>query len=382
MHLTQPAVSLQIKNLQEMLGVVLFSRTSHGLLLTRDGEALLPHAERALAADVQYAAAALRCVTKVKRDAAHRHHSRSGIFAARRVFLRQLVEAYPRIATALRHDMSGWVLERVKTREFDVGYYIGDPVTDGTRRWRALSVRLTPRARAGGMAQPCQGKRNWSALGRHPWIWTPPESPHNRLLSRIFREAGARPTIVAEVDQEYSMLDLMKSGVGLSMVRDSIALGEAHVLTIVEGVTVPTQLSFNAQRRGSSRRNGPCKPAHARLSNVVHTMFVNLDPFPGPFPVHPCIRSRRSWHATSESRPAPITSTNCANAPRRSSPLVFRQQDFFYDVPKGRLKLRQFDDGTPSELIFYQRDDRDGPKVSYYTRSPVTNPEAMHALLA
>ncbi|WP_250492844.1 class IV adenylate cyclase [Caballeronia sp. GAWG1-1] len=63
-------------------------------------------------------------------------------------------------------------------------------------------------------------------------------------------------------------------------------------------------------------------------------------------------------------------------------PLVFRQQDFFYDVPIGRLKLRQFDDGTPSELIFYQRDDRDGPKVSYYSRSPVTNPEAMHTLLA
>jgi predicted adenylyl cyclase CyaB len=64
------------------------------------------------------------------------------------------------------------------------------------------------------------------------------------------------------------------------------------------------------------------------------------------------------------------------------APLIFRQQDSFYDVPRGRLKLRQFDDGTPSELIFYQRDDRDGPKVSYYTRSPVTNPEAMHSLLA
>ncbi|SAL41127.1 adenylate cyclase [Caballeronia arvi] len=64
------------------------------------------------------------------------------------------------------------------------------------------------------------------------------------------------------------------------------------------------------------------------------------------------------------------------------APLVFRQQDFFYDVPTGRLKLRQFDDGTPSELIFYQRDDRDGPTVSYYSRSPVTNPEAMHTLLA
>jgi predicted adenylyl cyclase CyaB len=64
------------------------------------------------------------------------------------------------------------------------------------------------------------------------------------------------------------------------------------------------------------------------------------------------------------------------------APLIFRQRDVFYEVPRGRLKLRQFDDGTPAELIFYQRDDRDGPKASYYTRSPVTNPEAMHSLLA
>ncbi len=64
------------------------------------------------------------------------------------------------------------------------------------------------------------------------------------------------------------------------------------------------------------------------------------------------------------------------------APLFYRQQDFFYDVPRGRLKLRRFDDNTPPELIFYQRDDRDGPKVSYYTRSPVANAEAMHALLA
>ncbi len=64
--------------------------------------------------------------------------------------------------------------------------------------------------------------------------------------------------------------------------------------------------------------------------------------------------------------------------------MIYRQQDFFYDVPNGRLKLRQFDDNTPAELIFCQRDDRDGPKVSfsYYSRNPVTNPEAMHALLA
>ena len=42
------------------------------------------------------------------------------------------------------------------------------------------------------------------------------------------------------------MLDLVKSGVGLTLARDSIAIAEAHAhaLTIVEGITVPTELTF------------------------------------------------------------------------------------------------------------------------------------------
>ncbi|WP_250452659.1 LysR family transcriptional regulator [Caballeronia sp. ATUFL_M2_KS44] len=269
LHLTQPAVSLQIKNLQEMLGVVLFTRTSHGLLLTRDGEALLPHAERALAAaaDVKRAAAALR-------------HELSGTLRIGTIldpeflrlggFLRQFVETYPRIETALRHGMSGWVIERVRARDLDVGYYIGDPTIDGTRDGdRFHVVRLTPflyrvLAPAGWHNRVNKGKRYWATLAKLPWIWTPPESAHNRLLSRVFREAGATPVIVAEVDQEPSMLDLVKSGVGLSLARDSIALAQAHAhaLTIVDGVTVPTQLSFVTL---AERREEPAIAAALKL---------------------------------------------------------------------------------------------------------------------
>jgi DNA-binding transcriptional LysR family regulator len=109
-----------------------------------------------------------------------------------------------------------------------------------------------------------KGKRDWAALAKLPWIWTPPESAHNRLLSRIFAAAGATPVIVAEVDQEPSMLDLVKSGVGLSLARDSIALAEAHAhaLTIVDGMTVQTQLSFIAL---AERRDEPVIAASLRL---------------------------------------------------------------------------------------------------------------------
>lgn len=132
LHLTQPAVSLQIKHLQEALGVTLFTRSSHGLTLTRDGQALLPHAERALSAagDVERAAATLRQEV--------RGRLRIGTildpeFLRLGGFLRQLVETWPHIETALRHGMSGWVLEQVRAGELDVGFYIGQPAEDDAR---------------------------------------------------------------------------------------------------------------------------------------------------------------------------------------------------------------------------------------------------------
>jgi DNA-binding transcriptional LysR family regulator len=250
LHLTQPAVSLQIKHLQETLGVTLFTRTSHGLSLTRDGQALLPHAERALGAanDVQRAAQSLR----------HEVRGRLRIgtildpaFLRLGGFLKQLVETWPRIETALRHGMSGWVLEQVRAGELDVGYYIGLPSEDEPRDGPAFhAVTLTHfqyRVLApAGWKDRVKGARDWRSLAALPWIWTPPASAHNRLLSRCFDEAGVKPIKVAEVDQEPSMLDLVKSGVGLTLARDATAIAEAHAhaLTIVEGVTVPTQLSF------------------------------------------------------------------------------------------------------------------------------------------
>jgi DNA-binding transcriptional LysR family regulator len=250
LHLTQPAVSLQIKHLQETLGVTLFTRTSHGLSLTRDGQALLPHAERALgaAADVQRAAQSLR----------HEVRGRLRIgtildpaFLRLGGFLKQLVETWPHIETALRHGMSGWVLEQIRAGELDVGYYIGLPSDDDTRDGPAFhAVTLTHfqyRVLApAGWKDRVKGARDWRSLAALPWIWTPPASAHNRLLSRCFGEAGVKPIKVAEVDQEPSMLDLVKSGVGLTLARDATAIAEAHAhaLTIVEGITVPTQLSF------------------------------------------------------------------------------------------------------------------------------------------
>jgi adenylate cyclase class IV len=61
-------------------------------------------------------------------------------------------------------------------------------------------------------------------------------------------------------------------------------------------------------------------------------------------------------------------------------PQQILQDDSFFRVPQGRLKLREFADGS-AELIHYHRPDAEGPKVSDYVISPVPDPASMRLAL-
>ncbi len=53
-----------------------------------------------------------------------------------------------------------------------------------------------------------------------------------------------------------------------------------------------------------------------------------------------------------------------------------RQEDQFFPVRTGRLKLRRIE-GQGAELIFYQRPDRLEAAVSMYRRTPVEDPDGL-----
>jgi len=60
---------------------------------------------------------------------------------------------------------------------------------------------------------------------------------------------------------------------------------------------------------------------------------------------------------------------------------IISQKDTFYSVPHGRLKLREFGDGT-GQLIAYNRPDSEGPKTSEYVLSLTDDPASLHLALA
>ncbi|CAL1568315.1 unnamed protein product [Knipowitschia caucasica] len=65
----------------------------------------------------------------------------------------------------------------------------------------------------------------------------------------------------------------------------------------------------------------------------------------------------------------------------QSEGAIIRQHDTFFHCSQGRLKLRDFMDGT-GQLIFYERPDSDGPKLSRYSISPTSDPSSLRMVLS
>lgn len=260
LNLTQPAISLQLKRLSEDTGLTLFSRTSRGVELTRDGANLLVKAEKVLTALSEFGETASRISGQV------RGPLRIGTivdpdFIRLGQFLARLVENYPEIRTELAHGMSGQVIARLMRNQIDAGYFLGDLNLVRDTKDHEMDdlediihqvelTHITYRIIAPAGWEGLVSGKDISALAELPWIGTPPDSVHSRLLDRMFSEHGCKQTRVALVDQEPAMLAMVRSGVGLSLCQESIALEQRQTcgISIADKVRIDTPLSFVALR--------------------------------------------------------------------------------------------------------------------------------------
>ncbi len=63
-----------------------------------------------------------------------------------------------------------------------------------------------------------------------------------------------------------------------------------------------------------------------------------------------------------------------------SEPVEILQDDTFFHCPNGRMKLREFS-SSEGQLIFYQREDSQGPKESRYFISNTSEPASLSHVL-
>ncbi|WP_282182958.1 LysR family transcriptional regulator [Aliiroseovarius marinus] len=248
LNLTQPAISHQIKRLSEETGVTLFTRTATGLQITQDGAALVGKAEQVIEA-----------VSEFRRSAHKRTGQISGTLKIGTIvdpefirlgkLLNRLRSDHPGIQTELMHGVSGDVPVWLQRGQIDAGFYLCGPdeLTDCEDSLYAIKLAdFRYRIIAPPGWQDRIENADWPQLAGLPWIGTPILSVHHRLLSKVFSNQETQQNVVALVDQEASMLEMVRSGIGLSLCRESIALHQkqAFGLAVANNVSIPACLSF------------------------------------------------------------------------------------------------------------------------------------------
>jgi DNA-binding transcriptional LysR family regulator len=292
LHLTQPAVSLQLKGLEESTGLQLFNRTPGGFTLTEAGAALLPLAHKAVSASADF-----RTVANSLRESLRGTLRVGTILDPESIrlgpFVRSLATSSKKTEVFLRHGMSDDVLAQIGRGELDVGYYIdatpADSLAFGMPAERTIEhgkFQLTPLMRYDyRVIAPAEWRdkvmgKDWADLAGLPWLATPHHSAHRRLLDDIFRPMGALPKRVAFADQEEAVTDFVESGVCLSLTRDYVLdrITRKRNFVVADRLALTCDLSFACL---ASRRHEPViSHAFSAMQAVWDLRPANTVPVP------------------------------------------------------------------------------------------------------
>ena len=204
----QPAVSLQLKGLEESIGLQLFNRMLGGFTLTEAGAALLPLAHRTVSSSADFRTAAYCCVNcSGQRYASARSWIPNFIWLG--LFVRSLpLSPSKKTVVFLRYGMSDDVLAQIGRGELDVGYYVDATppeclasgilperaIDDGKFQLTAL-MRYDYRVIAPREWSDKVLGKDWADLVDLPWIATPRDSAPRRLVDDVFRAVGSTQSI-------------------------------------------------------------------------------------------------------------------------------------------------------------------------------------------
>jgi len=221
LHVSQPALSAQLKALEEELEFALFDRTPTGMTLTSVGKRLLIDADKILAAvqSLQNHARSLKgnLVGKARIGTLS-----DPAFIRVGEFIGAATTRHPLLELELHQGVTGELHERVRDGDLDASFYYGDlkyPSVAGLPLREIVYRVAVP-------ASWCERLREvgWDEIARQPWIIPPPISTHNELMHALLREHGVEPTRVVEADQEAVVGSLVVSGVGIALMREDIAM--------------------------------------------------------------------------------------------------------------------------------------------------------------
>ncbi len=244
LHLTPSAISLQIKELEQAVGLSLFGRSGRAASLTRAGELLLVDVSRALLAlkDAEDTLCRLR--------GAETGVVSIGIVSNANHFMPRLLarfhRAHPSVELRVAVVNREQLVRRLANGEIELAI-MGEPPTDFTTRFEALAVQPL-----GILAAPehvLASRRSIPAAELEGWDFVVREagSGTRAAMDQFFREANIAPPRVMELNSNETIRQAVIANMGLAFLSFHTAAVELRhgQLVALDVVGLPLMRRWN-----------------------------------------------------------------------------------------------------------------------------------------
>jgi DNA-binding transcriptional LysR family regulator len=221
LNTSQPAVSAHIKNLEEELGLSLFTRTPRGMRLTEEGAVLKTQAVEALS-----------MIDTIRDQAGALKEEVSGTLRLglhidpRYLRIDRLLSHLQRTHSRLDiHLLQRWTWQQfddLAKGRIDAGFVYRDPPHKEIAALLLKCCNIRVVGPAAWADRLCGA--DWSQMAAMPWVWTPPNCAFCSIAEEAFAKHNLKPVKVTIADQEPVVAVLVASGIGLAIMIEEEAL--------------------------------------------------------------------------------------------------------------------------------------------------------------
>ena len=280
-HVTQAAISMQIRQLEQEVGIPLFIRTPRRVVLTEAGEKLL---ERALLILREHDAA----VAEIAELAGAEHGrlrvgSSSATVSAESLprLFKEMLKAHPQVDITVTSGTSESLVRHILAGEIDVAF-VSLPVEARNIETEVLShdqlVAIAP------PRHPLAKQKVVSAfaLAGEKLILGERGGNTRRLIDEFFAEAGLKPTVAMELSRQAAIKNMVAEGMGVGIVPLSTAREDVEhgrlVRWWIEGARINWELGL---ARLSGGYTSPVCQTFLRLCREYYAAEANAESLRG-----------------------------------------------------------------------------------------------------
>lgn len=254
-NISQSALSIQIRLLEESLGVALFHRTTRSVALTDDGRRLLPIARRALH-EIGVIAAEFRDQTEMKRGTTSLAAIPTVDGCRIPTILRRMESLYPEVTVRfVVRESSGAAAEMVRRGEADFGIFNKATNLEDltfTPIFRDTFFAIIPASERRFARRKQISLRDLSGL---PLILQPPGTAIRTMLDTLAAAQGIELEVRRELLNAEVLVSLVREGLGTGVLPagalEPLKLSGCQIIELPE-ISLRTIVLASSKRRSLS----------------------------------------------------------------------------------------------------------------------------------